>query len=185
MSPTLRNRLLYSAVAIISLTAGIITAKYLDSPARNTQPESAQRPVDVPKQRVDFTLKDLEGKAHSLSQWDGNVILLNFWATWCPPCRKEMPDFVELKEELAGKPFEIVGVAIDQADLVQAFIDEIGVKYPTLLAELEGMKIMKSYGNQLLTLPYTVLIDRKGNVVKAFRTEVNKAMLKPMIEPLL
>ena len=96
-----------------------------------------------------------------------------------------MPDFVELKEELAGKPFEIVGVAIDQAELVQAFIDEIGVEYPTLLAELEGMQIMKSYGNQLLTLPYTVLIDREGNVVKAFRTEVNKEMLKPMIESLL
>ena len=130
-------------------------------------------------------MKDLQGNTRSLSDWDGNVVLLNFWATWCPPCRKEMPDFVELKEELSGKPFEIIGVAIDQAQLVQDFIDSIGVEYPILIAELEGMQIMKAYGNQLLTLPYTVLIDREGNVVKAFRTEVNKDMLKPMVEKLL
>ena len=177
--------MLYSAVAIISLLAGVITARYLDSPSREAVPVSSEHPVDVPKQRIDFTVKDLQGNTRSLSDWDGNVVLLNFWATWCPPCRKEMPDFVELKEELSGKPFEIIGVAIDQAQLVQDFIDSIGVEYPILIAELEGMQIMKAYGNQLLTLPYTVLIDREGNVVKAFRTEVNKDMLKPMVEKLL
>jgi peroxiredoxin len=179
-------RLIFSAVAITSLMAGILTAQWLEQ--RDRKPPTttvAQVPIDVPDQRVDFTLPDLAGKDRSLSEWDGKVILLNFWATWCPPCRKEMPDFVELREELAGREFEIIGVALDTKDLVQAFVDGIGVEYPVLLAELEGMQIMKSYGNQLLTLPYTVLIDRQGKVVKAFRTEVNREMLKPLIEPLL
>ncbi len=186
MSPSAKIRILYSAVAIISLTAGLITAKWLNAPPSG-QSNSAQTqlPVDVPKQRIDFTLKDLEGKDRKLSEWDGKVILLNFWATWCPPCLKEMPDFVELREELGEKGFEVVGVALDQADLVQAFIDGIGAEYPILLAELEGLQIMKSYGNQLMTLPYTVLIGRDGKVIEAFRTEVSKDSLRPLIEPLL
>jgi peroxiredoxin len=96
-----------------------------------------------------------------------------------------MPDFVELREELGEKGFEVVGVALDQADLVQSFIDGIGAEYPILLAELEGLQIMKSYGNQLMTLPYTVLIGRDGKVIEAFRTEVSKDSLRPLIEPLL
>ena len=139
----------------------------------------------VGMQRVEFSAPDENGEMRNIREWDGKIVFLNFWATWCPPCRKEMPDFVEMTEELSGQGFEVIGVAIDRKEPVQDFIDEIGVEYPILLAELEGMDIMKSYGNKLLTLPYTVLIDRDGKVVKAFRTEVDREMLMPMIEPLL
>lgn len=177
--------LLYAGVALVSLAAGILTARWLEGDKLQQPPAMTAENVGVPEQRIDFTLQTLEGQTASLSQWDGKVILLNFWATWCPPCLKEMPDFVELREEFEGKPFEVIGVAIDRAEPVQDFIDSIGVDYPILLAELEGIPLMKSYGNLLSTLPYTVIIDRNGKVVKAFRTEVNKDMLKPLIEPLL
>ena len=177
--------LLYTGIALLSLAVGILTAQWLGK--GNTEKPSylSSKPVDVPELRVDFTLQDLDGKPRSLSEWDGKVILLNFWATWCPPCRKEMPDFVELREELNEQPFEIIGVAIDRAEPVQDFVDEIGVNYPILLAELEGLKIMLAYGNQLTTLPYTVIIDQSGKVVEAFRTEVNKQQMLDIIQPLL
>ena len=181
----MKTRLLYAAVAIVSLAAGLLTALWLDQRTSTSASASTMKDVGVPEHRVDFSLVDLAGNPQTLSNWDGKVVLLNFWATWCPPCRKEMPDFVEMTEELSGQGFEVIGVAIDRQEPVQDFIDEIGVEYPILLAELEGMQIMKSYGNKLLTLPYTVLIDRDGKVVKAFRTEVDKAMLMPMIEGLL
>ena len=96
-----------------------------------------------------------------------------------------MPDFIELREQLEGEPFEIIGVAIDQAEPVQDFIDEIGLEYPTLLAELEGLTIMQEYGNQLTTLPYTVVIDRNQRIIKTFHTEVTKEDVLEIIQPLL
>lgn len=180
-----RTTLLYAGIALLSLAAGAFTAQWLEKSYSDKPLVQSPKSVGVPDRRVDFTLKDLDSEQHSLSEWDGKVILLNFWATWCPPCRKEMPDFVELREELAGQGFEVIGVAIDRADPVQDFIDEIGVQYPILLAELEGLKIMQAYGNQLTTLPYTVIIDQNGKIVKTFRTEVNKQDILAIIQPLL
>jgi len=177
--------LLYTGVALLSLSIGLLTAHWISKDNAYQVPKLPTKPVDVPDMRVDFTLQGLDGEKHSLSEWDGKVILLNFWAVWCPPCRKEMPDFVELHKELSGQPFEVIGVAIDRAEAVQDFVDEIGVEYPILLAELEGLKIMQSYGNQLTTLPYTVIIGRDGKVIEAFRTEVNKQQMLDIIQPLL
>ncbi|MCW8962898.1 MAG: redoxin family protein, partial [Gammaproteobacteria bacterium] len=84
-----------------------------------------------------------------------------------------------------GQDFEVIGVALDVAAPVQDFIDEIGVEYPILLAEQEGITIMLNYGNQLTTLPYTVIIDQSGKVVKAFRKEVSKQDILAIIQPLL
>lgn len=177
---------IYVAVAVFSMVAGIFTAQWLQNQDDKTSqiPNSTSQ-IGVPEIRPNFTLRNLEGKEKSLSDWDGKVILLNFWATWCPPCRKEMPDFIALRETLANQPFEIIGVAIDRPEPVQDFIDEIGVEYPILLAELEGLKIMKEYGNNLTTLPYTVVIDQQKRIVKAFRTEVSKQQILAVVQPIL
>lgn len=183
MKMSYKTALLYAAVALLSIAAGILTAQWLQED-KGTAIQT-NRQVGVPETRPDFRLSNLEGNKRSLSEWDGNIILLNFWATWCPPCRKEMPDFVELREQLKDKPFEVIGVAIDRAEPVQDFIDEIGVEYPILLAELEGLTIMREYGNQLTTLPYTVIIDRNQKIIKTFRTEVTKKDMLKVIQPLL
>lgn len=183
MRPRYKTLMLYGAVAGLSTTAGVFAALMLANAKKPLLADPAQ--IGVPDHRPHFTLADLEGEQRSISDWDGKVILLNFWATWCPPCRKEMPAFVELREELRGAPFEVIGVALDRADPVQDFIDEIGVEYPILLAELDGIQIMREYGNNLTTLPYTVVIDQNGNIVKAFRTEVTRAQAREVIAPLL
>ena len=184
MIPT-KTTLLYAGIALVSLAAGIFSAQWLGGGDSTTPPTPASTAIGVPEHRLDFTLQDLNDQPRQLSEWDGKVVLLNFWATWCPPCRKEMPDFIELREEIGEQGFEVIGVALDRAGPVQNFIDEIGVEYPILLAEQEGITIMLRYGNQLATLPYSVIIDQSGQVVEAFRKEVNKQQLLTIIKPLL
>ncbi len=114
--------------------------------------------------RPAFSLSDLDGVVQDVAQWDGKVVLINFWATWCPPCRKEMPAFVELHEQYAADGFEIVGIAIDDAEAVRDFIDTLGVNYPILVGDLDASEVSRLYGNHLGALPYSVLVDRDGTI---------------------
>jgi thiol-disulfide isomerase/thioredoxin len=114
--------------------------------------------------RPDFRLPDLEDRVRSVSEWNGKVLVVNFWATWCPPCRKEMPAFIELQEKYADKGLQFVGIAIDEKDKVIDFSDTYGVNYPMLVGDLEAIKLGKAYGNRFGALPYTVIIDRGGNI---------------------
>ena len=132
-----------------------------------------------------FKLKDLEEQTRDVKEWDGQVLMINFWATWCPPCRKEIPAFIELQEKYKDKGFKIVGVALDEKQAVIDFTDPLGVNYPVLMAEQEGIKLSKAYGNRLGVLPFTVIVDRKSNIVHRQRTELTYEQVENMIKPLL
>lgn len=132
-----------------------------------------------------FKLKDLEDKVRDVKEWDGQVLMINFWATWCPPCRREMPAFIELQEKYQDKGFTIIGIALDEKQAVIDFTDPMGMNYPILLAEQEGIVLAKAYGNRLGVLPYTVIVDRKGNIIHRQRTELSFEQVEGMIKPLL
>ncbi|MDX5333888.1 MAG: TlpA family protein disulfide reductase [Gammaproteobacteria bacterium] len=135
--------------------------------------------------RPDFTLPDLEGRDRAIGEWDGQIVLVNFWATWCPPCRKEMPAFMELREQYNAQGFEIVGVAIDDPQQVQDFIDTLGVNYPVLHGDVDAMEIAKAYGDRFVTLPYSVLLDREGRIRFIQPGELHKEVLEAQIQALL
>ena len=139
----------------------------------------------IGKQRPEFSLADLQGKVHDIKEWDGKVLVINFWATWCPPCRKELPAFVELQEKYAAKGLQFVGVAVDTPQNVSDFVDTYGVNYPMLVAELEAIDIGKKYGNRFGALPYTVIVDRSGKIVFVHRGELPKEIAEKSILPLL
>lgn len=132
-----------------------------------------------------FKLKDLEDKTRDVKEWDGQVLMINFWATWCPPCRKEMPAFIELQEKYAGKGFTIIGIALDEKQAVIDFTDPMGMNYPILLGDQEGMPLTTAYGNRLGVLPYTVIVDRHGNIVHRKRNELTFEQAEALIKPLL
>lgn len=111
-----------------------------------------------------FQLPDLQDVMHNSHEWDGKVVVLNFWATWCPPCRAETPAFVELQEKYAAAGVQFVGVAIDEKSKVQDFIDTYGVNYPILVGDQQAVEIAKGYGNRFGALPYTVIINRQGDI---------------------
>jgi thiol-disulfide isomerase/thioredoxin len=110
---------------------------------------------------ADFALPDIHGQQHWLSDWQGKLVVLNFWATWCTPCRQEIPHFVKLQKQYAGK-IQVVSIAIDTPDASTAYAKEMGINYPVLLAADTGPDIMAGYGNTQGALPYTIVLGRDG-----------------------
>ncbi len=132
-----------------------------------------------------FNMPDRYNKTRSIKEWDGKIILLNFWATWCPPCRKEMPAFIELQKKYGAKGFQVIGVALDEVAQVNVFANEIGVNYPLLVGSLNAAEISRAYGNSGGQLPYTVFINRKGELVAVKRGEISKQQTERIIRKLL
>jgi len=112
-----------------------------------------------------LVLPDLDGHEQAFSQWQGKVLLINFWATWCPPCVEEIPIFMRLREKYAAHGFEIVGIAIDEAKKVRQFSQEMAIDYPLIQGDEQGIKIMQHFQNRIGALPYSVLFNRQGRAV--------------------
>ena len=155
-----------------------------ETPADTAKTEPAKA-AEVGSRRPDFSLPDMEGNMHHIDKWNGKVLVINFWATWCPPCRKETPAFVELQNEYGEQGLQFIGVAIDEPDPVEAFADTYGVNYPMLLGNLDAIQISKAYGNRFGTLPYTVIVDRGGKITYIQRGELLKSTAEKHIKALL
>ncbi|MES2181564.1 MAG: TlpA disulfide reductase family protein [Pseudomonadota bacterium] len=130
-------------------------------------------------------LPDENGVKQALSQYKGKIIVLNFWATWCPPCREEMPELSQLHKDYQNKNVVVLGVAIDEQTLVKEFTQSTPVSYPLFAAEEEGMSLGSVLGNNKGVLPYTVIIDTQGNVVKTYFGRINKTLLETTLDSLL
>ena len=130
-------------------------------------------------------LPDAHGQLQRIDQWRGKVVVVNFWATWCAPCREEMPEFVKAQAADGNRGLQFVGIAVDQADKVRQYATEIGLNYPTLIGGLGAMELSRSLGNRLVALPFTVVLDRQGHVVHTQLGELKRAKLDAVIAPLL
>jgi peroxiredoxin len=116
---------------------------------------------DQRRQKADFTLTDLQGKTWSLRELKGKVVLVNFWATWCPPCRKEMPDLNTLYQRFKDQGFVILAISDEEADKVKPFIAERNISYPILLDP--GRKVNELF--QVQGIPKSFVYDREGKLV--------------------
>lgn len=172
-------------LAAAGLTTGILFNNWQHDKklAETRVAKNAEQPVS--NVRPLFKLKDLENKTRDVKEWDGKVLMINFWATWCPPCRKEIPAFIDVQEKYQDKGFKVIGIALDEKQAVIDFTDPMGMNYPILMAEQEGITLSKAYGNRLGVLPFTVIVDRKGNIVHRLRTELTFKQVEELIKPLL
>jgi thiol-disulfide isomerase/thioredoxin len=132
-----------------------------------------------------ISLPDAAGKDEALAQWKGKVVVVNFWATWCAPCREEMPEFVRAQRELGGKGLQFVGIAIDEPDKVSRFVNELGLNYPALIGGYGAMELSKALGNQMMALPFTVVLDRSGRIVHTQLGPLRDAKLRSIVGELL
>lgn len=139
--------------------------------------------VEAPAATTDFALRDLAGKTHSLADWRGKVVLLNFWATWCPPCRQEIPLFIELQNRYAQHGLQIVGISVDNPEAIARYWQEMRINYPLLIADETTYELMAAYGNRQGGLPYSVLIAADGRIagvkIGAYSHDELETVLKP------
>jgi len=131
------------------------------------------------------TLPDAAGRDQPLAQWKGKVVVVNFWATWCVPCREEMPEFVKAQREFGERGLQFVGIAIDEPAKVKAFSAELGLNYPALIGGYGAIELSRTLGNRLGALPFTVVIDRSGRYVHTQLGPLSEARLRSIIGQLL
>ncbi len=131
-------------------------------------------------------LDDLEGLSHNLYDWHGQVILLNFWATWCGPCQLEIPDFIDYQERYGGKGLQIIGVGLDETRKLRNFVRTVGINYPILQADPESQyDLLKQWSNPYAVLPFTVVIGRDGRLLYMQQGIFRKDAFTNIVEPLL
>lgn len=172
-----RSRWLLIGAAVLALAAGAWFAQSKLSHSDATgQPATAL---------LGLTLPDPDGKDESLSQWKGKVLVVNFWATWCAPCREEMPMFTRIQRESGSKGVQFVGIAVDQADKVKQFAAELGLNYPALIGGYGAMELSKSLGNTIMALPFTVIVDREGRVAHTQLGPLKEQQLASILGQLL
>ena len=149
---------------------------------------SARRlaPAAVPDEAAEtlftHTFPDPDGTPQALDQWRGKLLVVNFWATWCPPCVEEMPDLQAVRDTYRGRGVEIVGIGIDNADKIRAFRDRLGLQLPLLVAGAGGSQLGQALGNRAGVLPYTALIDRSGRVVQRKVGQIKPAELQQWLD---
>ena len=159
------------AIALLTALAVAVAGcskKEGDAKAETLEQRRAEASVQTSSSSMapDFNLRDTRGKYHKLSSYRDKVIILNFWDTWCPPCKAEIPDFVELQKRYKDKGLQIIGIALARQglDAVKSFMKKYKINYPILLADA---KVIQDYGG-LQGIPTTFLIDRKGQIFRKY-----------------
>ncbi|MDH5180681.1 MAG: redoxin family protein [Gammaproteobacteria bacterium] len=176
----MKKTLLVIIVAALGLAAGFMVNRGIISNTPQTQVETS-----APEFAPAFKLKDLEDKLRSSEEWKGKVVMVNFWASWCPPCVREIPAFIKLQKDYADKGLVIIGIAIDTKQNTADFTDPMDINYPILIGEQEGIPLSQAYGNRLGVLPFTVIVDRQGKIVYTHRSELTYTLAEKVIKPLL
>jgi peroxiredoxin len=157
------RRLLITLVSITALLAGFyLSASHFAIRLPEANPSATGGAIG--SVRPDFVLASNRGDMVSAEDFDGKIMLINFWATWCAPCREEMPMLMDLQRKHAEKGLQVVGIALDDAEAVKSFVETYGISYPILVGESDVFNTSAAYGNQEGVLPFSVLIDRKGIV---------------------
>lgn len=160
-------------LALTGLAAGIWLAQVQHAPEL--------RPASVPAALWRVGFADLDGKQQELAQWRGQGLVLNFWASWCQPCREEMPDFAALRAHYRPYGIEFVGIAVDSPARVVQFLQQLPVDYPILIGEGAAHSLARQLGNPSGALPYTIVVDREGNIVLTHLGRLRRAVLEPAL----
>jgi peroxiredoxin len=189
---------LHSLLVAMLLVVGVTSTSAASGPdVTATQPPLSQingsisnRSV-VPQQgnvwtQGAFSLRGLDGVMHSLADWKGKVIMLNFWATWCAPCQAEIADFIALQEEYQADGLQIIGLGLDEEKKLRNVQRTLEINYPILIADPErNSKLMGQWGNSNGIVPYTVVIDRDGRIRYIHHGPLHRDTFDENIRPLL
>lgn len=180
------------AVAVMAASGGYFVAMILspESGQQDYSPAAGDLAINQledlsGQRRPDFELGDLNGATVSAADFDGKVMLVNFWATWCKPCIEEMPMLTRLQHNYAGRGVQVVGIALDDPHKAREFASELAINYPLLVGTTDTVLAGRRYGNRSGMLPYSVLVDGDGIVRWAYLGALDKEELEAQIKALL
>jgi thiol-disulfide isomerase/thioredoxin len=167
--------------AVIGAASGFALRAFDRAEEQDPAPVRTVEQVDV---LPNFSYPDLDGRQRSGAEFADRVVVLNFWATWCPPCRKETPEFVAMQEAF-GDRVQFIGIAIDDEEPVREFAESYGVNYPVLLGDVEAVTLSRRLGNRYEGLPFTVVTRPGGSVVLRHTGGLERAQLEPLLKQLI
>ena len=164
-----------NVVSQLKKEAGILVRKVKDKPiSQQMLPE--------------FEFPDMDDKIHPSSEWQGKIRVINFWATWCPPCVKEIPDFIQLQEQYGSKNLQFIGIAVDDTESVKEFLTKTKINYPILIGDFTGasfMSLIYQLGNTSDAIPFTVIVNQKGEILLKNQGGISKEEILDVIQPLM
>ena len=169
-----------AAAALVFAAAGILVYQW-----RAGAFERGPDPVVAGQRILAANVKGLDGTAFSLQQWRGKVLIVNFWATWCAPCREEIPAFIKMQSAMTGRGVQFVGIAVDTPERVAAYAKEMGINYPLSVGGLEMMDLARDAGDRAGVLPFSVVIDQGGRVADVTVGILRPEKLEKVLQPLL
>jgi thiol-disulfide isomerase/thioredoxin len=169
----------------VSIGLALFGERWLDPGEHAPERRTLGTPSGIVDTLPDLRLPTLDGREVSSNSWAGKVVVLNFWATWCPPCLREMPLLEQWQQTYGNQGLQVVGIAIDRSEAVSAFLDQQPVTYPILLGELETVALSMGLGNRTGGLPFTVVFSPGGRRVFAQTGELDNAILEAEVRPLL
>jgi thiol-disulfide isomerase/thioredoxin len=180
------------AILIAAAAAGFGAYEWLQPVHKpiSSAPESTAAddvPVMSADQAMNINLEDLNGNPHRLTDWQGKVMLVNFWATWCQPCRQEIPLLVKLQAKYAAQGLQVIGIATDEQSEqdVRNFMKQMVVNYPILMGENQVPQIIAALGGTYIGLPYTVVLDQGGRVFKIHPGELDPKEAETLVRSAL
>ena len=175
-----------TAVVIIAIVAAIAGSLFFFTQQPEVAAPVAVEPVVVAEApaaaiQVAFELNGLDGNKRQFSEWDGKHRIVNFWATWCAPCRREIPLLKSFQEQHGADDFQVIGIAVEFPEPVIAYAEETQFNYPILVGEQDAMAVAESSGISFIGLPFTMLVTKDGTLVGAHMGEIHQQHLDDIV----
>ena len=175
-------------LAIATLLVGVLTGGYLLQQKLAQQETTPATPLNtspvaqvIEEPRLAFTLPDLNGTERHLSDWDGKARIVNFWATWCAPCRREIPLLKQTQADHAADNLQIIGIAVDFPEEVAAYAEEAQFNYPILVGQEDAMAAAEASGVEFIGIPFTLVVSAEGDLLKAHMGEIVESHIQTIM----
>ena len=180
-------------VCVFAGSAGVLVSRWSDSQRideataaptsrQDTSPSSASV-LNQPMPEV--SLQSLDGGLVQNDQWKGQVLVVNFWATWCAPCLEEIPILIDLQRVYADRAVTFVGIALDNPERIREFMERIKINYPVLLGGADAIALGQAFGNELGVLPFSAFVDREGKIIHTHFGVLTREQIVPIIDSVL
>ncbi len=178
----MRSTLFLVLRAAAAAVTGFFAYRFLVAP----EPAAVRAPSpEAARTAPDFALPDLEGRMRSSDEWDGSIRVVNFWATWCPPCRKEIPLLKEIQAEYGDRGVQIIGIAMDETEAVTRYAETMKFNYPVLIGQQEAVDLGNQFLKDFIGLPFTVFTDRDGRIVDVHTGELHRDQIETYLGRIL